>query len=67
MWHLRVPEHAAVSETGAAARQLRKPWAAGLANAVLRAALRRREELAAALKADPEAATAHPRLSLIHI
>ncbi|MBL8260125.1 MAG: 16S rRNA (cytosine(967)-C(5))-methyltransferase RsmB [Candidatus Competibacteraceae bacterium] len=60
VWHLRVPEHAAVSETVAAARQLRKPWAAGLANAVLRAALRRREELAAALKADPEADTAHP-------
>jgi 16S rRNA (cytosine967-C5)-methyltransferase len=61
LWHLRVPEHAAVAETVAAARQLRKPWAAGLINAVLRAALRRRAELTAALEADPEARTAHPR------
>ncbi|MBL8251096.1 MAG: 16S rRNA (cytosine(967)-C(5))-methyltransferase RsmB [Candidatus Competibacter sp.] len=61
IWCLRVPEHAAVSETVAAARQLRKPWVAGLINAVLRAALRRREELAEALKSDPEAETAHPR------
>lgn len=61
LWHLRIPEHAAVAETVAAARQLRKPWAAGLANAVLRTALRRRAELAAALDADPVARTAHPR------
>ncbi len=61
VWHLRIPEHAAVSETVAAARQLRKPWAAGLTNAVLRAALRRREELTAELKNDPQAETAHPR------
>ncbi|HSA45548.1 MAG TPA: transcription antitermination factor NusB, partial [Candidatus Competibacteraceae bacterium] len=44
--HLRIPEHAAVAETVAAARELRKPWAVGLTNAVLRAALRRRAELA---------------------
>ena len=61
LWHLRVPDHAAVSETVAAARQLRKPWAAGLTNAVLRAALRRKKELAALLESDSEAGTAHPR------
>lgn len=61
LWYLKIPEHAAVAETVAAARQLRKSWAAGLTNAVLRAALRQRTELAAALEADPEARTAHPR------
>jgi 16S rRNA (cytosine967-C5)-methyltransferase len=61
LWHLRVPEHAAVAETVAATRQLRKSWAAGLTNAVLRTALRRRAELTTALDADPAARAAHPR------
>jgi len=60
LWHLRVPEHAAVAETVTAARQLRKPWAAGLANAVLRTALRQRTTLTAALETDAAARTAHP-------
>ena len=34
----RVPDHAAVNETVAAARLLKKPWARGLVNAVLRRA-----------------------------
>ncbi len=59
--HLRIPEHAAVAETVAAARELRKPWAAGLVNGVLRSALRRRAELEALIEADPEARAAHPR------
>lgn len=58
--HLRIPEHAAVAETVAAAGELRKPWAVGLTNAVLRAALRRRVELAEALQNDEVARTAHP-------
>lgn len=61
LWHLRVPEHAAVAETVAAVRPLRKPWAAGLVNAVLRSALRRRAELEALIEADAEAHAAHPR------
>ena len=61
LWHLRVPEHAAVAETVAAVRPLRKPWAAGLVNAVLRSALRRRAELEALVEADAEAHAAHPR------
>lgn len=61
LWYLRIPEHAAVAETVAAARQLRKAWAVGLTNAVLRAALRRRMELTEALESDPEARAAHPR------
>ena len=38
--HLRIPDHAAVSETVAAARLLGKPWARGLVNGVLRSAVR---------------------------
>jgi 16S rRNA (cytosine967-C5)-methyltransferase len=59
--HLRIPDHAAVAETVAAARQLRKSWAAGLTNAVLRSFPRRRAELLAQVAADVEAWTAHPR------
>ncbi|MBS1220666.1 MAG: rsmB [Proteobacteria bacterium] len=59
--HLRIPDHAAVAETVAAARQLRKSWAAGLTNAVLRSFPRRRMELLAQVEADAEARTAHPR------
>ncbi|MER2529310.1 MAG: 16S rRNA (cytosine(967)-C(5))-methyltransferase RsmB [Candidatus Competibacter denitrificans] len=60
LWHSRVPDHAAVSETVNAARQLRKVWAAGLINAVLRAALKRRTELVNLLASTPEAQSAHP-------
>lgn len=35
--HTRIPKHAAVSETVACAKKLKKPWARGLVNAVLRA------------------------------
>jgi len=34
----RIPDHAAVNETVAATRQLKKPWARGLVNAILRRA-----------------------------
>lgn len=57
---LRIPPHAAVAETVAAARQLGKAWAAGLSNAVLRAFLRRRTELLTQVEADACARTAHP-------
>ncbi len=61
LWHLRIPDHAAVAETVAATRPMGKPRMAGLINAVLRNALRRRTELTAFIDSDPEAATAHPR------
>ena len=58
---MRTPPHAAVAETVAVARLLHKDWARGLVNAVLRGFLRRRPELEAAARDDPEAATRHPR------
>jgi 16S rRNA (cytosine967-C5)-methyltransferase len=55
---LRIPDHAAVSATVQATRQLRKNWARGMVNAVLRRFLREREALLAGL--DEAAQAAHP-------
>ncbi len=57
--HLRVPDHAAVSQTVAAVHGLKKPWAVGLINAVLRAYLRDPERLRAIAEREP-AALGHP-------
>ena len=55
---MRIPDHAAVSATVAATRALKKPWAKGMTNALLRRYQREGQELSAALD---EAATAcHP-------
>ncbi|MEM1156115.1 MAG: 16S rRNA (cytosine(967)-C(5))-methyltransferase RsmB [Pseudomonadota bacterium] len=54
----RIPDHAAVSSTVAATAGLRKAWARGLANAVLRRFQREREKLATQLSA--AAANCHP-------
>lgn len=58
--HLRVPEYAAISETVAASRELSKPWALGLINAVLRNFQRRRTALMADIEQDETARCAHP-------
>ena len=55
---MRIPDHAAVSATVAATRALKKPWAKGMTNAVLRRYQREAEQLNAAL--DPAAALCHP-------
>jgi 16S rRNA (cytosine967-C5)-methyltransferase len=55
----RVPDHAAVSATVEAIRELKKPWAKGLTNAILRRYLREREELEQAL--GDAAKVAHPQ------
>ena len=44
--HMRIPDHAAVGETVAATRALKKSWAKGLTNAVLRRFLRERPSFA---------------------
>jgi len=54
----RVPEHAAVAATVDATRVLKKDWAKGMTNAVLRRYLRERDSLTRALA--PSAAHAHP-------
>lgn len=55
----RIPDHAAVAATVEATRELGKPWAKGLVNAVLRRYGREAEALASSLP--PAAAAAHPR------
>ncbi len=50
--HMRVPDHAAVSSTVDALQGLKKPWAKGLVNAVLRNFQRQRETLSSEIDAD---------------
>ena len=55
---MRVPDHAAVATTVGATRVLKKPWAKGMTNAVLRRFLRERDQLTQAL--DSAANACHP-------
>ena len=57
---MRIPVHAVVNETVAAAAALGKPWACRMINAVLRALQRDHERLSAAMEQNEEAVTAHP-------
>lgn len=54
----RVPDHAAVAATVSATRVLKKHWARGMTNAILRRYLREREQLSRLL--DDAAAACHP-------
>jgi 16S rRNA (cytosine967-C5)-methyltransferase len=58
--YTRVPDFAAVDGTVAACRNLNKPWAAGLVNAVLRGFQKRGDALLAEVDGDDAAAAAHP-------
>lgn len=57
---LNTPPHAAISETVEASRQLKKPWASGLVNAVLRNFLRQKETLMQSIEKNIEAKYQHP-------
>jgi 16S rRNA (cytosine967-C5)-methyltransferase len=58
---LRIPEHAAVAATVAAAAMIGAERAKGLVNAVLRRFLREREELQSRMQTSREALVSHPR------
>ena len=58
--HMRVAPHAAVKETVEAATLLKKDWAKGLTNAVLRRVLREEAQIRAMIDADETLALAHP-------
>lgn len=58
--YLSVPPHAAVSLTVEATARLKKDWARGLLNGVLRRLQREQEELLAAVDTSEAAALAHP-------
>lgn len=59
--YTRIPAHAAIAETVGCATALKKPWAKGLLNAVLRRAQREAETLLPTLEKDPVVLTVHPR------
>ena len=61
LFYTRIPPHAAIGETVGSAEKLKKPWAKGLLNAVLRNAQRDGEALFAELERDPVIRFAHPR------
>ncbi|WP_375740791.1 16S rRNA (cytosine(967)-C(5))-methyltransferase RsmB [Pseudomonas boanensis] len=61
LFYTRIPAHAAIGETVGCVDKLKKPWAKGLLNAVLRNAQRQGETIFAELERDPAARTAHPR------
>lgn len=58
--HLRIPDHAAISETVQAARVLKKPWAAGLINATLRQFQREQPHLLEQIAQNTCAHFSHP-------
>lgn len=58
---LRTPDHAAIAGTVEAAKELKKPWAVALINAVLRRYQREQETLAADIAKSPQAYYAHPQ------
>lgn len=59
--HMRIPDHAVLSETVSAAKKLKKPWAAGLINGVLRQYQRQADTIASKLEHQAEARFSHPQ------
>jgi len=57
---MRIPSHAAISETVNACKTLGKPWATGLINASLRNFQRKQAELEKIIEAQESALYAHP-------
>lgn len=58
---MRTPDHAAVSETVEASRDLKKPWARGLVNGVLRHFLREQEQRIQQVEQSQEGRWSHPQ------
>lgn len=58
---MRVPDHAAVSETVAAINDLKKPWARSLTNAILRNFLREKEQRLKQAEQTEETHWKHPQ------
>jgi 16S rRNA (cytosine967-C5)-methyltransferase len=59
--YLRTPDHAAISASVDAAKKLKKPWASGLVNAVLRNFLRQQAEPSKVKALSPAAEASHPK------
>ena len=61
LMYLRVADHAAINETVNAAVKLKRLWAKGLVNGVLRNFQRQQQSLGETLSSLPEFASAHPQ------
>ena len=61
MFYLRIPDHAAISETVEACRQLEKDWAVKVINGMLRTAQRDKAMLESSLPDSTPIQTAHPK------
>ncbi len=59
--YLRIPDYAVVKETVALVDQIKKPWAKGLVNAILRTYCREQETLLAELQNNPSFSLGHPQ------
>ncbi len=60
LMEMRIPEYAAVTETVNATEALKKTWARGFVNAILREYIRQRESMDDVIKQDDEALYSHP-------
>lgn len=63
----RTPNHAAVNETVKAAKKLKKQWAGGLINGVLRSFLRNQNDILSRVEAAPSARYAFPEWLLTRL
>ena len=60
LYHMRIPDHAAISETVEGARQLKKTWAVKVLNGMLRRAQREKQPLTGAISTSPSVTYSHP-------
>jgi 16S rRNA (cytosine967-C5)-methyltransferase len=58
--YLRIPDHAAVSETVAAAKELNKKWSTALINKILRRFIREKDTILAIIDTESSQRQAHP-------
>ena len=61
IFSMRIPDHAAVSENVALVKLLKKDWARGLVNAILRNAIRQKDQLISSADSIPVALYRHPQ------
>lgn len=59
--HTRIPDHAAINSVVEATKKLKKSWATGLLNGVLRRFMRERDAITAPLTSNPVFTYAHPQ------
>ncbi|MDX1693139.1 MAG: 16S rRNA (cytosine(967)-C(5))-methyltransferase RsmB [Ketobacteraceae bacterium] len=61
LYQMRIPDHAAISETVEAARQLKKSWAVKVINGMLRRAQREKQDLTRAISPSLAVTWSHPQ------